>query len=819
MNGTENANNPGPSNVREETVNNNDNLDLDSFNFDFDYVNSAGDLSSVSSDPGNDSEIDDLLELFTVESDTVVNNDDNDPEDHDDEDIDDSQPLNIADGEDDSDDGPDAEALARADSEIPNPTPADCIDCLVQFLNFLVCAQHRNEFVAFSFQYMPGLAGEDAVISAFMQIGPSTNTSHSAQAQYLQWAVDNCEEIKIRKDSGLIRCHRQYRRYASRNLPTFLYDYFIKAEDGNVESFRKKEVIKEYPTMDKLYEMGYIDMTTLVVYHRNIHHGVMPDNGGPETDFKIPVHLFVDNIQESKSSTRSVCVYAIKFQHCALTYPVVIVRPIMTKAINYRDILKKLLEKIEAAGIRVVHVVADAPKRGELRCVKQHGAYFGCDYCKGKAERVTDPEGNSRTKVWAVKDAELRTKEWMLDVIENWSDLTEDEQAGVKDIKSVLFDIPSFDPIQGMPPEYMHSMCLGVVNLLSELTLDVTNSNRSGNASLKRIPMADFAKSIKNIKVPREFSRRVRQMDSNWKAEDYRNLILFFFPAVIHLTKFAPRGTGSSAGQATRMIATNTKTSKSERRTMKQKVDDQSESKILAAHKLNRLMWNTMAFLLRLYTLPDEEYHLARLHIRTKFLIGKQNQFVDLLIKVHGRWNCPYNAHQVTHLHIMRERGPFWYTSAFYGECMFSKLQRVAKPNTRNPIKVQFESVYTSWKTGHACQRSITIAPESKKKTVTADDSLFYTLRNDKYNFYKTCDRDGYSVKAHRIALGNGPNIDPTYYDFFPWYRVGVFTFVRVRDEEDPVTIHRSEIAGKAIIVHDLIMTVANGLLRETSTT
>jgi hypothetical protein len=50
----------------------------------------------------------------------------------------------------------------------------------------------------------------------------------------------------------------------------------------------------------------------------------------------------------------------------------------------------------------------------------------------------------------------------------------------------------------------------------------------------------DVEAILKATRVPSEFSRRTRELDfPNLKAEEYRNIIIFYFPAVLSLLRTA----------------------------------------------------------------------------------------------------------------------------------------------------------------------------------------------------------------------------------------------------------------------------------------
>lgn len=97
-----------------------------------------------------------------------------------------------------------------------------------------------------------------------------------------------------------------------------------------------------------------------------------------------------------------------------------------------------------------------------------------------------------------------------------------------------LLQLPGFDIIWGMLPEYMHNTCLGVVRDLVEMTFQA-----DGGAYKKRrhnnpmISAEVFNRAMVSTRVPSEFQRATRALSQgSWKAEEYRNTILFYFIAI-----------------------------------------------------------------------------------------------------------------------------------------------------------------------------------------------------------------------------------------------------------------------------------------------
>ena len=125
----------------------------------------------------------------------------------------------------------------------------------------------------------------------------------------------------------------------------------------------------------------------------------------------------------------------------------------------------------------------------------------------------------------------LRTQDlikYIVNKIEANPDLDKHEKKGFKG-KSVFLDEQTFHFINDLPAEYMHLGCLGVVRRLLEVTFNV-GENKDRVTKRKLSDVSQFNNLIKCVQVVREFSRRCRSLDLGIiKAQEYRNLIYFFF--------------------------------------------------------------------------------------------------------------------------------------------------------------------------------------------------------------------------------------------------------------------------------------------------
>lgn len=78
-------------------------------------------------------------------------------------------------------------------------------------------------------------------------------------------------------------------------------------------------------------------------------------------------------------------------------------------------------------------------------------------------------------------------------------------------------------------PEYMHLVCVGFAKKLAINTFTDCNSERSNLYNV-----TELNKILLRTKVPCELQRKTRKVSwGSFKAEEYRNLLLFYFPAVL----------------------------------------------------------------------------------------------------------------------------------------------------------------------------------------------------------------------------------------------------------------------------------------------
>ena len=117
--------------------------------------------------------------------------------------------------------------------------------------------------------------------------------------------------------------------------------------------------------------------------------------------------------------------------------------------------------------------------------------------------------------VWppATSFGTLRTKEAIQEIYDKMNcaretltdPLSPSECKGIVQ-QSLFFSIPNFDFVQGIPTEYLHSVCIGLIKKLIELCFNV-GENRKRITTRELLSANSFNTYMSHVRVPREFSR------------------------------------------------------------------------------------------------------------------------------------------------------------------------------------------------------------------------------------------------------------------------------------------------------------------------
>ena len=544
--------------------------------------------------------------------------------------------------------------------------------------------------------------------------------------------------------------------------------------------------------------------------------------------------MSLDGVQESKSSTANLDIYSIKFNGCRNIYPIRLIRTCDRYKYDEQEQLRQVLEDINANDIIIDCAVFDNLKRSTCRLAKNHAARHPCEYCecgavthavsnqklvsaiekdyarqetqvsqeleqllssqqpeehdieslrqqirslqKEKQDKIHKTARKQLTWPASTMNGNLRTIDNIKEIVEEIEtnpNVLKNDQDFCKGIKgrSLFLDQPYFHMINDMPCEYLHTVCLGVGKRLVILCFKV-GENRERVTKRKLCDPKLFNAQMESIQLPRESSRRGRNLDVGvMKASEYRNIIIFYFPIVINCIE---------------------ETAEDERR-----------------------VWLHLAFMIRACVIPNEEFN----NIDPKLIESACNKLYILYEELYGAINCSYSIHVVLS-HILKIRGnrPLTFKSAFKFESFYGEMRQMFKPRTVSPLKQILQNCYVKRRLEpHHCEKTLYLAPKKTPKPGVKfnpgkeSNHLVYVFKDKKYEIYsiaKQIDQDHFECNVQgkfNLKFHLTPEYD--------WSKVGCFKIGPL--SEETVTIKRSQIMGKVIIVDGNLITFPTNVLHE----
>jgi hypothetical protein len=169
--------------------------------------------------------------------------------------------------------------------------------------------------------------------------------------------------------------------------------------------------------------------------------------------------------------------------------------------------------------------------------------------------------------------------------------------------------------------------------------VEVSSVHKKTAEKVRRMKPADVDKMLARIKVPKEFSRKTRHLADGMKAEELRNISLFFFPVVV-------------ANLPTKGI---------------------------------QRIWLRFTYLMRIFSASEEEFDRTASGLKHRTEITQ-----ELLVGIfhnYGEDVGTYNVHGLLHLEAIRKHGPLATTSAVPYEASFGHVRRSFVPGTPSITK------------------------------------------------------------------------------------------------------------------------------------
>jgi hypothetical protein len=165
--------------------------------------------------------------------------------------------------------------------------------------------------------------------------------------------------------------------------------------------------------------------------------------------------------------------------------------------------------------VRIKAFVCDAPARAFIKCIKGHTGYYGCERCEQKGKSV------ARRVIFSEINSKKRTDE---------SFIKQSQEEHHKDTSPL--SILNIGLVTGVPLDYMHLICLGVMKRLMMQWLRGSYKVRISMQQVENISK-DLLASRSSVCV--EFQRRPRHLSEidRWKAVEFRQFLLYTGPVVL----------------------------------------------------------------------------------------------------------------------------------------------------------------------------------------------------------------------------------------------------------------------------------------------
>lgn len=245
----------------------------------------------------------------------------------------------------------------------------------------------------------------------------------------------------------------------------------------------------------------YIRVPDLIAFHRELH---------PHED-EVPsgIQMSMDGVAVSKSSGRTIQVISIQFPGCKNVYPVVLATPYNKHKMPVQYVLDDFLSQLQRASLEVTSLVADSPMRAKLLGITLHSGWRSCPYCTTRGIRTKLLQATVFPP--STMHAATRTLQGAEEVRSRFGLLSKKQQQGLKEAYPLA--AIQFDWLNRCPPEWMHSVALGVLRRMFTLTFQVKTVRNSPSTSVARLPPEGMDRLYTRTRLPSELQRRTRLID------------------------------------------------------------------------------------------------------------------------------------------------------------------------------------------------------------------------------------------------------------------------------------------------------------------
>lgn len=178
-------------------------------------------------------------------------------------------------------------------------------------------------------------------------------------------------------------------------------------------------------------------------------------------------------------------------------------------------------------------LAADSVARAPLQGINQFNGEYSCPWCQAKGLNLSTGD---RSHKWIFPPTEIaanRNKEHFFNQLLELRDLLStgssiSNRYGIK-LASPLLKIPHFSIVDGFVFDYMHTVLLGVVRMLTFAWILPKNHQEIFYIGNKE---NQINQKLRRCKIPKNCSRTIRDLSSikYWKAHEWKNWMLIAVP-------------------------------------------------------------------------------------------------------------------------------------------------------------------------------------------------------------------------------------------------------------------------------------------------
>ncbi|KAI7789722.1 hypothetical protein IRJ41_011699 [Triplophysa rosa] len=180
---------------------------------------------------------------------------------------------------------------------------------------------------------------------------------------------------------------------------------------------------------------------------------------------------------------------------------------------------------IKTVKVYALCAICDAVARPLLQNFKQFNGEYGCGHCLHPGVQVRKGKGTVRVYPCLKEMPDLRDHDTTVQI----GEIAKNNENTILGIKgpSPIVDLPNFVLINGMVPDYMHCVLLGVCRQIASLWFDSKSYSKPWYIGLNT---ARVDGNLLAIKPPSSFSRIPRSIVERkfWKAHEWQNWLLYY---------------------------------------------------------------------------------------------------------------------------------------------------------------------------------------------------------------------------------------------------------------------------------------------------